>query len=47
MGTKAEYKRKTATKKDSSKSKGTAKRRKVSVKNTGKGNANLAIVKKP
>ena len=47
MGSKVEYKKKTATKKDRSKSKGTAKRRKVTVKNTGKGNANVAIVKRP
>lgn len=40
MSSKVEIKRKTATKRDRSKSKGTARRKHVTVRSTGKGNAN-------
>lgn len=43
MANKVTMKRKTMTKKDRSKSKGTMRRRKVSVKSTGKGNATAVI----
>ena len=46
MASKIEVKRKTATKRDQSKSKGTAKRKKVTVRSSGKGNANYAAVAK-
>lgn len=44
MATKIVKKSKTMTKKNRSKSKGTMSRKKVSVKNTGKGNVNVAMV---
>lgn len=45
MASRIEYKRKTATKKNRSKAKGKATRRKVSVKNKG-GNVNVLVGKR-
>ena len=45
MGSKVEVKRKTITKRDRSKSKGTAKRKHVTVRSSGRGNA-TAVVKR-
>jgi hypothetical protein len=45
MASKIEYKKKTATKRNRSKSKGTATRRKVSVRNKG-GNVNVLVGKR-
>lgn len=45
MSTKMEYRRKTATKRNRSKSKGTARRRKVTVRNKG-GNVNVVVGKR-
>ena len=46
MASKIEVKRKAATKRDRSKAKGTARRKHVTVKASGKGNANYAAVAK-
>ena len=46
MASKIEVKKKTATKRDRSKSKGTAKRKHVTIKNKG-GNANYVAAKRP
>ena len=46
MGSKIEVKKKTATKRDRSKSKGTAKRKHVTVRSSGRGVATAAFVGK-
>ena len=46
MASKIQVKRKTITKRDRSKSKGTARRKKVTVRSTGRGNATYAAVAK-
>ncbi len=46
MASRIEVKKKRVTKRDRSKVKGTARRRKVTVRNRGKGSANVAIVGK-
>ena len=46
MASKVQVKRKTITKRDRSKSKGTARRKKVTVRSTGKGSATYAAVAK-
>ena len=45
MASKVEYKKKTATKRDRSKSKGTARRRKVTVRSSGRNQRHRAILK--
>ena len=47
MASKVEIKRKTVTKRDRSKSKGTARRKKVTIRNTGKGNVNVVMARRP
>lgn len=47
MASKVEVKRKTMTKKNRSKSKGTMHRKKVTVRASGKGNADLVLKKRP
>jgi hypothetical protein len=46
MATQVVKKSKTATKRNRSSAKGTASRKKVSVRNTGRGNVNVAMVGK-
>lgn len=46
MASKIEVRKKTITKRDRSKSRGTAKRKKVTVRSKGKGNATYAAVAK-
>ena len=46
MASKVTAKKKTATKRNRSTAKGTASRKNVTIKNTGKGNVNVAMVGK-
>ena len=46
MASKVTVKKKTATKRNRSNAKGTASRKKVTIKNTGRGNVNVAMVGK-
>lgn len=46
MASKVTVKKKTITKRDRTKSKGTARRRKVIVRNSGKGNVNVVVGKR-